>query len=153
MPSCAWWRGTGATPNCSTIPASLLQVGVPVAELLAYNLASQLSRPRRIAAPKSTSASRTCAPARRTWPSARFGESVVEIRGNPMPGGGFVATFTDVTAFRRTEAELKGIAETLEQRVVERTAELEGAKGEAERANRAKTPFPGRGQPRPGATA
>jgi PAS domain S-box-containing protein len=30
--------------------------------------------------------------------------SIVEIRGNPMPGGGFVATFTDVTAFRRTEA-------------------------------------------------
>ena len=66
---------------------------------------------------------------------------MVEIRGNPMPGGGFVATFTDVTAFRRTEAELKGIAETLEQRVDARTAELEGAKGEAERANRAKTRF------------
>src|SRR5690606_21390409 len=71
----------------------------------------------------------------------RFGEVVVEIRGNPMPGGGFVATFTDVTDFRRNEAELKSVAETLEQRVAERTAELAGAKAEAERANRAKSRF------------
>lgn len=69
------------------------------------------------------------------------GDRVVEIRGNPMPGGGFVATFTDVTAFRRNEAELKQVAETLEQRVEARTAELAAATGEAERANRAKSRF------------
>ena len=67
--------------------------------------------------------------------------TVVEIRGNPMPGGGFVATFTDVTDFRRAETALKGVAETLEQRVAERTAQLAGAKAEAERANRAKSRF------------
>src|SRR5690606_9987371 len=54
--------------------------------------------------------------------------SIIEIRGNPMPGGGFVATFTDVTAFRRAEAELKQVAESLEQRVESRTAELTAAK-------------------------
>jgi len=67
--------------------------------------------------------------------------SIIEIRGNPMPGGGFVATFTDVTAFRHAEAELKRIAESLEQRVESRTAELAAAKAEAERANRAKSRF------------
>jgi hypothetical protein len=67
--------------------------------------------------------------------------SVVEIRGNPMPGGGFVATFTDVTAFRRAEQELILANETLEQRVDERTAELANASAAAERANRAKTRF------------
>jgi signal transduction histidine kinase len=67
--------------------------------------------------------------------------TVVEIRGNPMPGGGFVATFTDVTTFRHTEVKLKQIAETLEQRVIERTAESEHARAEAERANRAKSRF------------
>ncbi len=67
--------------------------------------------------------------------------SIIEIRGNPMPGGGFVATFTDVTAFRRAEAELKRVAESLEQRVESRTAELTAAKAEAERANRAKSRF------------
>ncbi|MCM2336663.1 MAG: PAS domain-containing hybrid sensor histidine kinase/response regulator, partial [Pseudomonas sp.] len=67
--------------------------------------------------------------------------SIVEIRGNPMPGGGFVATFTDVTAFRRAEAGLIQANETLELRVVERTVDLEVAKREAERANEAKSRF------------
>lgn len=67
--------------------------------------------------------------------------SIVEIRGNPMPGGGFVATFTDVTAFRRAEQALLDANETLEQRVASRTADLEVAKGEAERANHAKSRF------------
>jgi signal transduction histidine kinase/CheY-like chemotaxis protein len=67
--------------------------------------------------------------------------AVIEIHGNPMPGGGFVATFTDVTASRRSEAELRRAAETLEQRVMARTSELEAAKAEAERANQAKSRF------------
>ncbi|HEX5665186.1 MAG TPA: ATP-binding protein, partial [Xanthomonadaceae bacterium] len=67
--------------------------------------------------------------------------SIVEIRGNPMPGGGFVATFTDVTAFRHAQDELRHSNETLEQRVDERTALLQAAKHEAERANEAKTRF------------
>jgi len=73
----------------------------------------------------------------RPWPDGRM----IEIRGNPMPGGGFVATFTDVTAFRKAEFELKQINETLEQRVSDRTAELEHAKVQAERANNAKSRF------------
>src|SRR3546814_9196017 len=36
--------------------------------------------------------------------------SIVEIRGNPMPGGGFVATFTDVTAFRRHDVKSRFLA-------------------------------------------
>ncbi len=67
--------------------------------------------------------------------------SIVEIRGNPMPGGGFVATYTDVTAFRRVERGLTQANETLEQRVAERTALLESAKREAEHANDAKSRF------------
>lgn len=121
-------------------PPRLLQVGVPVAELLAHNLAAPGADVARIQA----EVRKRIAHMRAGTPyvaERRFGEAVVEIRGNPMPGGGFVATFTDVSAFRRTEAELKQVAESLEQRVVARTAELEGAKAEAERANRAKTRF------------
>lgn len=65
---------------------------------------------------------------------------VVEIRGNPMPGGGFVATFTDVTEFRRNESELKSVAENLEQRVIERTSELDLARQEAEKGQPRKIP-------------
>ncbi len=67
--------------------------------------------------------------------------STLEIRGNPMPGGGFVATFTDVTAFRQAEGALREVNETLEQRVDERTASLDQARLEAERANEAKSRF------------
>src|SRR3546814_4072532 len=67
--------------------------------------------------------------------------SIVEIRGNPMPGGGFVATYTDVTEFRSVERGLRRANETLEQRVGERTALLESAKREAEHANDATSRF------------
>ena len=121
-------------------PARLLRVGVPVAELLEHNLARAGSGPGRLPAAVQTRIAHMRAGT--PYVAERvFGSAVVEIRGNPMPGGGFVATFTDVSAFRRTEQELKQVAETLEQRVAERTSELQGAKAEAERANRAKTRF------------
>ncbi|MFM6989415.1 MAG: PAS-domain containing protein, partial [Arenimonas sp.] len=121
-------------------PKNLLQVGVPVERLVAYNVERGLlgdSRgasdiEKRIAYMKAGTAYIT---------ERRFGDSIVEIRGNPMPGGGFVATFTDVTEFRESERKLKSIAETLEARVSERTAQLQAASAEAERANRAKSRF------------
>lgn len=73
---------------------------------------------------------------------------VVELRLDPLPGGGFVATCNDVTARVRTaqalhdsDRELRRAAETLEQRVAERTAELEASRAEAEAANLGKTRF------------
>ncbi|MEN1727058.1 MAG: PAS domain-containing hybrid sensor histidine kinase/response regulator [Pseudomonadota bacterium] len=56
---------------------------------------------------------------------------VIEIRGNPMPGGGFVTSFTDVTERKRTEQALRESERSLteaksqlEQRVYERTRAL-----------------------------
>jgi signal transduction histidine kinase/CheY-like chemotaxis protein len=122
-------------------PDDMLEVGRPIAEITRWTL-------RRFGTPEAqieTALQRRLAHMRagtphlteRVFPDG----SIVEIRGNPMPGGGFVATFTDVTAFRRTEAELIRSNETLEQRVDERTASLDQAKREAERANEAKSRF------------
>jgi signal transduction histidine kinase/CheY-like chemotaxis protein len=65
-----------------------------------------------------------------------------------MPGGGFVMSFTDITAFREAEQALTEANEGLEQRVTERTHELSQlnvalteAKGTAEAANQSKTRF------------
>ena len=73
---------------------------------------------------------------------------VIELRLDPLPGGGFVATCNDVTArvrtaeaLRESDRQLRQSTETLEQRVVERTAELEASRAEAEAANLGKTRF------------
>ncbi|MEO8858596.1 MAG: PAS-domain containing protein, partial [Burkholderiaceae bacterium] len=122
-------------------PPELLQVGRPVAELTRYNIDAGMLGPgeaservqRRLAHMRAGT---------RHLSERRFPDgTIVEIRGNPMPGGGFVATFTDVTAFRQAELALKGVNETLELRVQERTGELVTASAEAQAANDAKSRF------------
>jgi len=66
---------------------------------------------------------------------------VLEVSGNPMPGGGFVTSYTDITVHKELERQLRASNETLELRVQERTHELEIAKLEAEQANFSKTQF------------
>ncbi|AQS39540.1 multi-sensor hybrid histidine kinase [Shewanella psychrophila] len=73
----------------------------------------------------------------RTLPSG----VVLEIRGQAMPGGGFVSTFSDITAHIQAEKALQLANETLEKRVASRTHELAKAKAEAEAANSSKTRF------------
>ena len=122
-------------------PPGLIRVGRPVADLLRHNATLGLMGSGDLEAKIERRLAHKRAGSRhlseRPWPDGR----IIEIRGNPMPGGGFVATFTDVTAFRRTAEELKAINETLEQRVTARTNELEQAKLHAERASEAKTRF------------
>ncbi len=126
-------------------PDALLQVGTPISDLAEWSLRRMPHKgsiedalARRLAFMRAGSAHLS----ERVFFNGNGSDgSIVEIRGNPMPGGGFVATFTDVTAFRRAEADLIQVNETLEQRVVERTTLLEHAKHEAEHANDAKSRF------------
>ncbi|WP_374679808.1 PAS-domain containing protein [Hydrocarboniphaga effusa] len=67
--------------------------------------------------------------------------TVLEIRGSALPGIGYVTSFSDVTAYKQTEAELRALTATLERRVDERTRDLASATAAAERANRYKTRF------------
>ncbi|MDI1253153.1 PAS-domain containing protein [Thermomonas sp.] len=123
-------------------PSGMLRVGMPIAEASAWALReidgithaiNDEALQRRLAHMRAG----TPHLSERVFPDG----SIVEIRGNPMPGGGFVATFSDVTAFREAETGLKRVNETLEQRVVDRTTLLETAKREAEHANDAKSRF------------
>ena len=66
---------------------------------------------------------------------------VLEIRGQAMPGGGFVSTFSDITSHIQTAKALQQANENLEQRVAKRTQELSNAKAEAEAANTSKSRF------------
>ena len=73
---------------------------------------------------------------------------IIELRSNPMPDGGIVATYADITQRVEADHALKRANETLEQRVQNRTAELTRVNEElaqaqmlAEEANLGKTRF------------
>ena len=65
----------------------------------------------------------------------------MEISGSPLPIGGYVTAFNDITEYIQIQTELEQSKTELEQRVRSRTAELNQAKDEAERANISKTKF------------
>lgn len=73
---------------------------------------------------------------------------IIELRSNPMPDGGIVATYADITQRVEADLALKRANESLEQRVARRTAELTRVNEElaqaqmfAEEANLGKTRF------------
>lgn len=69
------------------------------------------------------------------------GDYTIELQGNPMPEGGFVTTYTDITELVRVQQELRRINLELEARVTERTQALSQAKLAAEHAHHSKTRF------------
>ncbi|MBL9061359.1 PAS-domain containing protein [Tabrizicola sp.] len=72
----------------------------------------------------------------------RRGEDMIlDVFAQGMPDGGFVFSFTDVTAERAALEALSRANETLEARVMERTLELEDALAHAERANASRSRF------------
>jgi Na+/proline symporter/signal transduction histidine kinase len=129
-------------------PDGLIAVGRPIAEIIRFNAERGFCGPgepevhvaRRLHWMRQGRAHTS----ERPFPNGQ----VIELIGNPMPGGGFVMSFTDITAFREAERALKNANEGLEQRVAERTFELSQlnvalteAKGTAEAANQSKTRF------------
>ena len=129
-------------------PPGFVRVGRPVEDLLRYNAGRGELGPGD---PAATVARRLTHLRRGTayvFERQRADGTVLEIRGNPMPGGGFVTSYTDVTSRRRALQALEEANQSLERRVGERTreltamnAELLEAKAVAERANLGKTRF------------
>ena len=129
-------------------PEGLIQVGKPIAEIIRFNalrgLFGNQDTEEQVNRRLNWMRLGTAHTSERRLPNGR----VVELIGNPMPGGGFVMSFTDITAFRQAEQALKEANEGLEQRVQERTSELSAlnvelsrATTKAETANQSKTRF------------
>lgn len=128
-------------------PKDLVKLGAPISTLIQYNISTgwidgdpAKEADRRIAHIR---AGRPHAYERRN-PDGRY----LRITGSPMPGGGYVTTFTDITEDRIREQALVEANETLEQRVADRTQDLQNmaedldaARAEAEGANASKTRF------------
>ena len=129
-------------------PKNLVNVGKPVAELIRYNAERGIiaSKNKTYTNEKEDDFITRRLDHMRQGNSHHFQREmpsgiVLEIRGQAMPGGGFVSTFSDITNHIEAAKTLQQANDHLEQRVTERTLELTKAKAEAEAANTSKTKF------------
>ena len=116
-------------------PERLARVGAPLEVFIRYNAERGEYGPgdvERLVAAR-VAAARTFKPHHfeRTRPNGR----IISIRGEPLPNGGFVTLYTDVTEQRRAEATIQRQNAELEQRVRERTFELEEANARLRASN------------------
>ncbi|VUZ26823.1 Sensor histidine kinase RcsC [uncultured Comamonas sp.] len=122
-------------------PAELVRVGAPIESLLRFNARRGLLGK----APTEDAVQRRLGHLRSGKPHLHESEKgdgmVLEIRGNPLPDGGFVTSYADITSYKNAARELRSLADALERRIAERTRDLEAARQEAEQANRYKTRF------------
>ncbi len=125
-----------------------LYIGRPVADIIRYNAERGLFSgedmdreiDKRLGYLKQGSAYK--------YQRAHSDGRVFEMQGNPLPGGGFVTTYTDITEFVRQQEALTRANVSLEEKVAQRTAaltqvnrELSAAKRVAEQATESKTRF------------
>jgi len=129
-------------------PEGLVYMGQPIAELFKFNAGRGLFGEKRQDAQISKRIKHLRSGSQYRYERPWLNNAVMEIHGNPMPGGGYVTTYTDITSFKQIEQELKESNELLEQRVRQRTAklnetnlELDVARQTAEVANQSKTRF------------
>src|SRR5690606_37144256 len=108
-------------------PAGMLYVGRPVADLIRYNAErgelgegdiEQHNRKRLVHMRAGTP---------HVFERVRADGTVIEMRGQALPGGGYVTSYNDITAYMHAEQALREANETLEQRVAELTRQAEEA--------------------------
>jgi PAS domain S-box-containing protein len=129
-------------------PDGMVYVGRPVADLIRWNAEQGEMGPGDPAQQVGKRLAHMRAGTAYTFQRARRNGQVYSIHGQPMTGGGFVTTYTDITEFKRHEQDLLDAKQGLEERVARRTQELSAsleaqrmAKQEAEAANVSKTRF------------
>lgn len=129
-------------------PPGLIQVGRPIEEIIRYNAEQGLCGPGDVEAHVARRVAFMLRGSQHISARERPDGRVIEMQGNPMPAGGFVMTFTDITPFRDAERVLREANEHLEARVAERTHELSElnrqlllVNQQVERANHSKSRF------------
>lgn len=102
-------------------PAALIKVGRPIADIVRFNAQRGMCGDgdvnTQIEKRLKYLQAGTAHVFQRVWPSGQ----VVEMRGNPIQGGGFVTSFTDITAHVSAVKALAEAKQHLEDRVQERT--------------------------------
>lgn len=116
------------------LPGELVTVGRPIADLIAFNL-ERMGRPAaEVGEEVSKRLEHMRAGRRHGLEREQSDGRVLRILGNPTPAGGYVTSYTDITADRRAE-------QALEAEVAERTRQLTEVNMALELATRSKTRF------------
>ncbi|MFZ5843046.1 MAG: NahK/ErcS family hybrid sensor histidine kinase/response regulator [Pseudomonadota bacterium] len=136
-------------------PDGMVYIGCPIANLIRYNAERGECGPGEVDEHVRKRLGHLRAGTPHVFERVRADGRVIEMRGQPIHGGGYVTTYADITSYKRnelalrqSEQSLREYSETLEQRVRERTEALqaaleaqEQARQEAVWANQSKTRF------------
>lgn len=108
-------------------PAGLVEVGKPVADVIRFNLQRGLIDSDNIEAEITKRLGYLKQGSAYKFQRRQQDGQVLEMQGTPLPGGGFVTTYSDISAFIDTQQQL-------EQRVAERTAALQQLNAQLQQA-------------------
>ncbi len=122
-------------------PPDLVYVGALISELIRYNAERGECGPGEVDAHVEKRLDHMRRGAVHSFERVRPDGRVVKTVGGPMPGGGYVMCFTDITTEAEARAGLERARVELESRVEQRTRELRAANDQLSRADAEKTRF------------
>jgi histidine kinase len=122
-------------------PDALLQVGRPIEDIFRHNARRGWLGPGQVDETIQRRLDRLLQGTAHMHERELPDGTVLEIHGNPLPGGGFVTSYADITSYRTAARDLRTLATSLERRIEESTHDLREAKAAAERAHQYKARF------------
>ena len=122
-------------------PAGMIRVGVPVADLIRFNAERGDCGPGEAEEHVAKRLGHMRSRRQHSFERHRTDGRVIKTVGGPMPDGGYVMAFTDITMEAQARAATETARRDLEQAVEQRTAELSQVNAELAKANADKTRF------------
>lgn len=129
-------------------PLEYIYVGCPIEQLIRHNVERGLCGPGDVDAQVTKRLNYLKLGSPHNTERKQSDGRVIHIQGNPLPDGGFVMMFSDITAYRQAELVLQEANQDLETRVMERTQrlaeanrQLDEAREKAETANLRKSQY------------
>ena len=124
-----------------TYPSGMVRIGVPIGDLIRFNAERGDCGPGAVEDHVSRRMEHLRSRRLHSFERHRADGRVIKTVGGPMPDGGYVMSFTDITIEAQARAATETARRDLEQAVVARTAELSDVNAQLARAMMDKTRF------------
>lgn len=122
-------------------PPGMVSAGVPIATLIRHNAQRGDFGPGDVEFHVQKRLGHLRRGLEHSFERHRSDGRVIKTVGGPMPGGGYVMSFTDITEEARVREELRHTLDQLEHRVAERTSDLSEANRRLAQSDSEKTRF------------